>query len=208
VSLKTFWMEPTGRVRVSLRKFTHGREVSCPQAKDGHDANTTISEDANKSDWWEMSEDGQSHRVKEEHVDASDPRWAALLCKHCGQPFDGHHQVWARELYRGAPDGKLYTLRDLPPGSMYDYAWLPESYAGADGIRLTVILPNGHPWQVDGPASNCTKPGDKVHKCWVRHGDPRAANLTVDKNGNTCAAGAGSIQAGDYHGFLRNGVLT
>ncbi len=30
----------------------------------------------------------------------------------------------------------------------------------------------------------------------------------VDKNGLTCAAGAGSIQAGDYHGFLRDGEFT
>lgn len=46
------------------------------------------------------------------------------------------------------------------------------------------------------------------HKCWVRHGDPRASNVTVDKNGDTCSAGAGSILAGDYHGFLQAGVLT
>lgn len=31
--------------------------------------------------------------------------------------------------------------------------------------------------------------------------------ITVDKNGTTCAAGAGSISAGPYHGFLRNGQL-
>jgi hypothetical protein len=71
-----------------------------------------------------------------------------------------------------------------------------------------VRCPNGSDWHVDGRASNCTMPTDKVHKCWVRHGDPRASNLTVDKNGFTCAAGAGSIQAGDYHGFLQAGVLT
>jgi hypothetical protein len=52
-------------------------------------------------------------------------------------------------------------------------------------------------------ASNCTLPGDKKHHCWIRHGE--VPNLTVDKAGVTCAAGAGSIQAGDYHGFLRNG---
>lgn len=31
---------------------------------------------------------------------------------------------------------------------------------------------------------------------------------TVGNNEFTCAAGAGSILSGDYHGFLRHGVLT
>jgi hypothetical protein len=31
--------------------------------------------------------------------------------------------------------------------------------------------------------------------------------LTVDKNGDTCAAGAGSILTPAWHGFLRNGEL-
>ena len=30
----------------------------------------------------------------------------------------------------------------------------------------------------------------------------------VDKNGETCAAGAGSIASAGYHGFLVNGVLS
>lgn len=49
-------------------------------------------------------------------------------------------------------------------------------------------------------------PNDDVHRCWVRHGtvgDP----LQVDKNGNTCAAGAGSIQNAGWHGYLKNGIL-
>jgi hypothetical protein len=58
---------------------------------------------------------------------------------------------------------------------------------------------------IDSRASNCTLPNDREHKCWIRHGTP--PDLTVDKNGKTCAAGAGSIQLGNYHGFLRNGHL-
>jgi hypothetical protein len=49
-------------------------------------------------------------------------------------------------------------------------------------------------------------PNDRLHRCWVRHGD--APELTVDKNGKTCGAGGGSIVSGSYHGFLRNGFLT
>jgi hypothetical protein len=49
-------------------------------------------------------------------------------------------------------------------------------------------------------------PDDGEHRCWVRHGEP--PRITVDKNGPTCQAGAGSILAGDYHGFLRDGAFT
>jgi hypothetical protein len=91
---------------------------------------------------------------------------------------------------------------------MWDAWWMPGSWRGSDGIALMVRCPNGSDWHVDGRASNCTLPDDRVHKCWVRHGDPRGCRVTVDKNGNTCAAGGGSIIAGDYHGFLVDGVLT
>jgi hypothetical protein len=45
----------------------------------------------------------------------------------------------------------------------------------------------------------------RPHKCWVRHG--AAPDITVDKAGVTCGAGAGSIMCGNYHGFLRGGRL-
>jgi hypothetical protein len=51
---------------------------------------------------------------------------------------------------------------------------------------------------------------DRTHRCWVRHGT-YGERLTVDKNGPTCGAGAGSFFMGannEWHGFLRNGVLT
>ena len=48
---------------------------------------------------------------------------------------------------------------------------------------------------------------DNVHKCWVRHGRPEDGTLHVDKNGKTCAAGAGSILTSKWHGFLHNGHL-
>lgn len=97
-----------------------------------------------------------------------------------------------------------YASKDLPIGSMYftDYDYY---HKGEDGRTLWVKLPNGDMWCVDSRASNCTKPEDTEHRCWVRHGE--APNITVDKVGNTCSAGAGSIQSGSYHGFLRNGYL-
>lgn len=76
---------------------------------------------------------------------------------------------------------------------------------GPDGRTLFVVTPGGV-WNVDERASNCTLPNDNEHYCWVRHGIPPM--VTVDKVGKTCAAGAGSIMMGKYHGFLRNGKLT
>ena len=92
------------------------------------------------------------------------------------------------------------------PGSDPTLPKRQPSHLFADGPHLVVILPNGQPWNIDSRASNCTLPYDYEHRCWVRHGEP--PNITVDKNGLTCAAGAGSIMAGDYHGFLQNGALT
>jgi hypothetical protein len=220
---QTFWCERTDLVRVSLRRFTYSERAdggaahqNCPKTNYGHDASRVIDEQATlASDWITLlPEKGEGHyTVNEQPHD--DPRWP-VVCDSCGQIFpDG--AVWqtnADPLYRGCPDGKLYTLRDVPPGAMWDASWYRGAgvtyrwWTGDDGISLVVKLPNGHHWMPDSRCSNCTLPEDNVHRCWVRHGDPKLANLTVDKNGVTCAAGAGSILAGDYHGFLQNGVLT
>lgn len=71
--------------------------------------------------------------------------------------------------------------------------------------HLYVVCPDGVWWDIDSRSNNCTMRTDKIHHCWVRHGTP--PNITVDKNGATCNAGAGSIQTGSWHGFLRNGEL-
>jgi len=108
------------------------------------------------------------------------------------------------------PDiGETYpNYAALPVGAMW-FAVDPDIWKGMgigpDGRSLIVKTPGGM-WNIDSRASNCTLPDDNEHRCWIRHGEP--PNVTVDKNGNTCQAGAGSIQCGDYHGFLQNGVLT
>lgn len=78
------------------------------------------------------------------------------------------------------------------------------SYTFDDSPTLHVITPGGL-WNIDSRASNCTMPYDYDHRCWVRHGQPPM--ITVDKQGVTCTAGGGSIQCGDFHGFLRDGEL-
>lgn len=143
----------------------------------------------------------------------------------------GQSQTWVDILYAGAPDGKLYTWDGAPSGAMRDAEWLkrfhcaPENneYIGPDGLALQVKTPAGE-WMVDSQASNCTRDQRvavdtpegregkltqfrRTHYCWVRHGDPRTGYVHVDKAGETCAAGAGSILIGKFHGFLHHGYL-
>lgn len=144
---------------------------------------------------------------------AWDPRidwsWRPTPCTVCGAHYDrseirrfaGRPWKWSTE------DGHLH------PGDMY---WQPHYYDSQDcwpsgwtncpGVHLNVMLPNRHSWDIDSRASNCTLPTETTHRCWIREGTP--PKVTAGKAGHTCSAGAGSIRSGDYHGFLRDGVLT
>lgn len=117
--------------------------------------------------------------------------------------------------------GERVESRSLPFGACFDANRDPHTNerrsrypAGADGCSIVCITPRTTPpnptdagyWYIDSRASNCTMKDDKEHRCWVRHGTVGEA-LHVDKNGKTCAAGAGSIQNANWHGFLHNGVL-
>lgn len=112
-------------------------------------------------------------------------------------------------IYKRSDTGEETTLNAAPVGAIWENTWYEEhgleEWCGPDGKSFTVRTPGGD-WCTDSRASNCTKPDDKIHKCWCRHGE--APNLTVNKVGNTCSAGAGSILIGGYHGFLTNGELT
>jgi hypothetical protein len=197
------------------------------------EAKLILHESAPAAEWgeWQANDDDRRmwHKFTEKVPD-DDPRWQEMRCVRCGVLFtdaDGNKQLWAEHLHVGCPDGKLYTLRDAPPGAMWDMAWMRahalDWATGPDGISLCVRLPNGWDWWVDQEASNCTMKQWKEwtedgkqfrrwqgrsHYCWCRHGDPRSGTIHVDKNGNTCAAGAGSIAVPGYHGFLHNGYLT
>lgn len=135
----------------------------------------------------------------------NDPRWPTKAI--CGYEFtdDDYRQVNDEEIYTG-PDGREYTLDNPVPGMIYESWWLAPDWAGEeDGKSYICITPDGWIWQIDGPCSNCTRP-EEPHHCWCRHGE--APNFTVDKVGNTCKAGAGSIQTPNWHGFLKNGILS
>jgi len=101
------------------------------------------------------------------------------------------------------PNGDVVTESGVPVGAMWNAPW--HRRKGADGRAIVVRVPGLFDWALDGRCSNCGRPDDDVHRCWVRHGDP--PDLTIDKNGDTCAAGAGSIIVPGWHGKLIGGFL-
>ncbi len=207
-----FWTAPSGLARVSLRRFVYssaGRP--CPGPAGYHNASVVIADGVptvHHDDGLIAAIDPADYR--------DDPRWPTS-CDACADVFRAE-DAWQvnQDPIHLAADGRWSgVLRDAPPGAMWDAYWYPRK--GPDGICLVVRTPRGDgrpaglgdDWMPDLRASNCTRPDDDAHYCWVRHGDPRAipCTLTVDKDGDTCAAGAGSIAKPTWHGFLRAGRL-
>lgn len=217
---KTFWLEPVDLERVSLRRYRirAAGEVKCPLPHGYHDTLFPLRDHPRGTmSFLDAGEDPD--------LPSNDsPQWPTHC--DCGYAFqeEDERQVFVECLYV-APDGKLWTLSTAPAGAMWDADWFAKEdgtrydwATGPDGISLQVRLPNGNDWAVDAEASNCTRTqyekveGGKrwtgrTHYCWVRTGDPRTGNVHVTKEGNTCAAGAGSILSGNYHGFLHHGEL-
>lgn len=128
----------------------------------------------------------------------------------CGYTFvdTDERQIFSESLYIRSDTGETVTLADAPAGAMWFAAWMRGFFRPQIGDSPLIVKTPGGDWMVDAQASNCTMADDhnqERHHCWVAHGTP--PEITVDKNGVTCAAGAGSIQAGTYHGFLRGGYL-
>ena len=198
--IRVFYIEITDKMKYGLRRYGDG---PCPlknHPKSIHDK--TI-----------MIDDVCLHKTSGDLHDHHDPRWP----KHCdcGYEFKDSDK-WIRmahDVYKRYDTGEEMFRHDAPVGACWDETWwtedrtYPDFYIGEDGRCLCVRTPGGD-WTIDARASNCTMPKDKTHKCWVRHGRPEDGTLHVDKNGYTCAAGAGSIVLGNYHGFLHNGYLT
>jgi len=199
MGVKCFLLEPTERQRRYLRRYRGAGDHPC-LVNHYHDAWVLIDVIPDKG---EPISDG---RGEFEH----DERWPKK-CDRCDYLFteNDHYQVFLDRIYARKDTGEEMTLRDAPPGAMWDANWLHDlipgmGWTGPDGRSLVAVCPGGHQWHIDGRCSNCTRPHEP-HQCWIRHGEP--PNITVDKNGNTCAAGAGSIQTPNWHGFLRDGYL-
>jgi hypothetical protein len=146
-----------------------------------------------------------------------------ISCVQCGEVAQKMSRG-SRRIFRRADTGEEVGLKDsLPAGAVFEGGYRE----GADRRGLICVCPDGHHWFIDGRASNCGSPCKKcgvkyrdhketacgyedsipAHRCWVRSGRPEDGTLHVDKNGLTCDAGAGSIQTGQWHGFLHHGLL-
>ena len=130
-----------------------------------------------------------------------------MNCSRCGQKYNGEELNYHM---RGETKWNTPNEKDDKPGYMFESEWIHNNgkcmyWDNCESPHLQIVLPNGGIWDSDSRASNCTKKEDKIHRCWIKHGD--ITNLTIDKNGNTCAAGAGSIMSGKFHGFIRNGRI-
>jgi hypothetical protein len=194
--IQCFMIRKVNRCRQSLRRFVF--DSQCPATElHIHDASTPI-EDG------EIEDSDRGYRSKTVEPPHDDPRWPThCACGYEFQPND-EWQLFHDRIYEREDTSEECTLRNPPVGAMWDCDWLAESWHGDDGRCIAVMTPGGQ-WIIDSKASNCTRPDDYEHKCWVRHGVP--PNLHVDKSGNTCAAGAGSILCNGYHAFLHNGHL-
>lgn len=124
-------------------------------------------------------------------------------------------------IFRCVETGEERKAGDLPVGALYVVdrsdvsdpdCFPPVGAEDGKSIACVMIGNSGpqsrHHWYIDHRASNCTLPNDRKHRCWVRHGTV-GGKLTVDKNGLTCGAGAGSVYMDNmrWHGSLRDGVL-
>jgi hypothetical protein len=194
-SIKCFLIQPTDQTFQWLRRYTH---EGCMDGY-GHDASVRI-------------EDGvfDSKEYPEQIREKSDPRWPKE-CDKCHALFDDttQWQLFVLRKYKREDTGEMVSLgpdkeTQVPPGGMFYADWLSDIWPGPDGRSLSIMTPGGI-WHIDSQASNCTRKDDNVHRCWIRKGIPPIIDVT--KDGDTCKAGAGSIQCGNYHGFLRKGYL-
>lgn len=204
MGVKCFMVEPGARAYPMLRRYSNAPEGTrpCPGPMGYHNADgprVGILEARVVENHW---------RWDKFSTPRNDPRWPAK-CDHCDYRFteSDEFQDFVETMWVDMA-GKEYSLRHPVPGMMWDAFWCHDSptNCGPDGKSIHVICPDGSQWCIDSRASNCTMPDDNVHKCWIRHGEP--PNLTVDKAGHTCSAGAGSIAVPGYHGFLQNGEFT
>jgi hypothetical protein len=198
---KMFMIEETEFCRLSLRRFAWRKteigdsnvgftavEKPCPLGKDAiHDTYVVIDP--------QIKADNERSGLTGEF--AGHPSWP----KHCrcGYAFEDtdQWQVNRERLYRGSPDGKLYALRENPPGATWHADWFPDEgpnghYSGPDGKVWCVMLPGGMEWIVYSYAS-----GQEPRHKWNVQGT--VPNITVTPSINC---------VGYYHGFISEGIIS
>jgi len=199
MGIQCFFIHKTGFTHRYLRRYASNK--SCTASGFGY---------CNAKFFIDKGIIGEASTTVKQLIDKEDIRWPKQCS--CGYFFkeDDEWQLFIDPEYaKSDAENIFYTLENAPAGAMWNADWLLQEGSnknrGPDGHCLVVRTPGGD-WVIDGKASNCDRPDDDSHKCWVRHGIPPL--ITVDKNGATCGAGAGSIAIGKYHGHLVNGELT
>ncbi len=160
-----------------------------------------------------------------DHADASWP----THCEDCGAAVPAptrldwaietpRRQVFRKTLY-ATPDRSWIGMPEIGDAHWADWYECEKNggacihgWTNCDGKHLLVHLPGGtqpeNEWHdFMARASNCTMPADTTHRCWIVHGRPEDGNLHVDKAGETCNAGGGSVDTGRWHGCLHNNEL-
>lgn len=192
-----FFIEPTSRVRMSLRRYrtrvaADGKLATECSIHVYHSCSAVIG-DAEAATMPRQYEGTPVHGDLWPH---EDERWPTHC--DCGYQFgpDDEWQFNPDTLYRRVDTGEIWTERSAPAGAMRDAAsWLANfksGYrAGHDGMMLQCKLPDGMWWTIDGPASNA--PPDQPG--WTRTGE--VPDITARP----------SIATPGYHGFLTAGYL-
>lgn len=195
--VQCFWVEEVGEGHVELRRYVSGPEVCSALTNGYHEASVDIGET------WPVvrTAEGYIEATPDDAVPHTDPRWPTecVACHFAFRDTD-QWQVNVREGWRRADTGEVVSwgLHGIPAGAMWDALWMSEHYQGPDGLHLTVQLPDGLPWTVDGPASGQNGNQGMPH-AWSRTGDPKVYPPTV--------TATPSILTPQYHGFLTAGKL-
>lgn len=204
--IQCFWMEGTGWWQRYLRRYVGSdKGEKCPGPMSYHDYMVPLDRVQQERD-----ADGILRKTGEEMgpvPERTAPPWpTACGCGFLFRETDAW-QVFVDEIYRRVDTGQEFPLRQAPEGALWDAKWARDFWKGPDGRSLIVRLPGAHDWQVDGPCTNCpwSDGSHPEHKCWVRHGEP--PNITVDKAGNTCPVGGGSISIPGFHAMMVAGQL-
>lgn len=190
--IKCFWLRETNRLQRKMRRyqreviFEGATRAVCNVSGIGyHNAEVLIEPLI-------LSEETRSVIKEVTESEKRDLRWPKQCA--CGYVFtpNDHWQWFTERIYRRLDNGQDTTIRDAPPGAMWNAYWLTHrsDTPKPDGLRVMVKTPGGD-WYVDDKASN--GPG------WTRTGmanvDPPTISATP------------SIMCHDYHGWLRNGTL-
>lgn len=182
--VKCFMIEETKLFDRVLRRFSLSEKARCSVGS-YHNAIVPIDRVPFESEW--------SGGDLGDFVKLDDPRWPTK-CDACPYIFtneDYRQQHWER-LFRNPQDDSVFQLRRAPAGSMWNSDWASASWRGADGWCLTVMLPDGIEWMIDGPSRDSN---GKRGPSWTRTGAPPMVTARP------------SILTPSYHGFLTNGEL-